>query len=102
VISTSDDGELIEEMFDGGSFRDRMYKIVSTSDGGYILAGFTWSFGSTGNGYLMKITTGELPSPSPEPSPSPGGGTSAIPGFSIVSLVIGLILISFILLKRKY
>jgi hypothetical protein len=56
LFSVSGDGNLVDETFYGGSMRDRMYKIHATSDGGYILVGFTWSFGSGGNGYLIKIT----------------------------------------------
>ncbi|MFH2111222.1 MAG: CARDB domain-containing protein [Candidatus Bathyarchaeota archaeon] len=56
LFSLSGDGDLVDETFYGGSMRDRMYQVHATSDGGYILVGFTWSFGSGGNGYLIKIT----------------------------------------------
>lgn len=56
LFSLSGDGNLVDETFYGGSMRDRMYQVHATSDGGYILAGFTWSFGASGNGYLIKIT----------------------------------------------
>ena len=56
LFSVSHDGILVDETFYGGSLRDRMYQVHATSDGGYILVGFTWSFGSSGNGYLIKIT----------------------------------------------
>jgi len=56
LFSVSVDGEMVEETVYGGSLRDRMYQVHETSDGGYILVGFTWSFGAGGNGYLIKIT----------------------------------------------
>ncbi|MCK5670218.1 hypothetical protein KAI10_02450, partial [Candidatus Bathyarchaeota archaeon] len=86
----------------------RMYEIVPTSDDGYILVGFTWSFGSTGNGYLIKITM-EEPGPEPEAEPEeitepepeetappaeeePGG----IPGFSMTARSIGILLFAIV------
>ena len=68
LFSVSQEGDLIDESFYGGSLRDRMYEIVPTSDDGFILVGFTWSFGQGGNGYLIKITMDE-PEPEPEPEP---------------------------------
>jgi len=108
LFSTSSEGDLIDETFYGGSMRDRMYEIVPTSDDGYILVGFTWSFGSTGNGYLIKITMEEPgsepeaepeeitePEPeetAPEPEEEPGG----IPGFSMTAISIGLLLFAIV------
>ena len=57
LFSVSPDGDMVEETIYGGSLRDRMYQVHATSDGGYIMVGFTWSFGVGGNGYLIKITT---------------------------------------------
>ncbi len=56
LFSVSPDGDMMEETIYGGSLRDRVYQVHATSDGGYILAGFTWSFGAGGNGYLIKMT----------------------------------------------
>ena len=94
VFSISLTGELLEETFYGGSLRDRVYQIEPTSDGGYVLVGFTWSFGSGGNGYLIKITM-EEPEPEPEPEEEPSG----IPGFPIIAVLIGLVL--FFLVTRR-
>jgi hypothetical protein len=85
-----------------------MYKVIPTSDDGYILAGFTWSFGSSGNGYLIKITLDE-PQPEPEPEAEPEPETEpdqeepsgGIPGFSLFSVSIGLIASSFVLFYKR-
>ncbi len=63
LFSVSAAGDMVEETIYGGSSRDRMYQVHATSDGGYILAGFTWSFGAGGNGYLIKITMESPPAP---------------------------------------
>jgi len=63
LFSVSSDGDLIEESFYGGSMRDRVYQVHATSDGGFILVGMTWSFGASGNGYLIKITMEEPKKP---------------------------------------
>jgi hypothetical protein len=85
----------MDETFYGGSMRDRMYEIIPTSDEGYILVGFTWSFGSGGNGYLIKITMDE-------PEPELQGEQGGIPGFSMTSVLIGLILIALVLVYRRH
>ena len=94
--------------------RDRMYEIHTTSDDGFILVGFTWSYGQGGNGYLIKITMDE-PEPEPEPEPEvepepepepesepeqeaePGG----IPGYPINAVIIGLIVFFLVLAYRR-
>ena len=94
VFSISPTGDLLEETFYGGSLRDRVYQIEPTSDGGYILVGFTWSFGASGNGYLIKITMEE-----PEPEQEPEEQSTGIPGFPIITLMIGLLV--FLLITRR-
>ena len=39
----------------GGSYDDEAYAITPTKDGGYIVAGYTSSFGNGGDVYLIKI-----------------------------------------------
>ncbi|MGB9789308.1 MAG: delta-60 repeat domain-containing protein [Thermotoga caldifontis] len=39
----------------GGSSYDRAYSIQQTSDGGYIVAGYTGSFGAGGDVYILKL-----------------------------------------------
>lgn len=114
LFSISLDGDLVDETFYGGPLRDRMYKVIPTSDEGYILAGFTWSFGPSGNGYLIKITLDEPqqepePEAEPEPEPEPEHETEPeqeessgeIPGFPIFSVAIGLIASSIVLLNKR-
>lgn len=108
LFSISPSGDSIDETFYGGALHDRMYKVIPTSDDGYILAGFTWSFGSSGNGYLIKITLDE-PQPEPEPEAEPEPETEpdqeepsgGIPGFSLFSVSIGLIASSFVLFYKR-
>jgi len=38
----------------GGSYDDYAYSVQQTSDGGYIVAGYTWSFGAGGDVFLLK------------------------------------------------
>ncbi|MGC8894356.1 MAG: hypothetical protein ACP5QG_05865, partial [candidate division WOR-3 bacterium] len=41
----------------GGTNFDRAYSITQTSDGGYAVAGPTWSFGAGSNDFLvLKLT----------------------------------------------
>mgnify|MGYP001472873006 FL=1 len=55
----------------GGSERDMGYSVQVTSDGGYIIAGSTYSFGAGGEDvYLIKVQT-PIPQPIPEPKPEP-------------------------------
>jgi len=46
VFKTDSDGSLLWEQVYGGSKDDRAYAVLPTSDGGYIMAGTTESFGS--------------------------------------------------------
>jgi hypothetical protein len=113
LFSVSQGGDLMDETFYGGSMRDRMYEILPTSDDGYILVGFTWSFGAGGNGYLIKITMDEPEpesepepevesEPEPEPEPEQEEASSGIPGFSVNSVLIGLILIALVMVYRRH
>lgn len=56
VIKTDADGDTLWTKTYGGEFDDAFYCIQPTSDGGYILAGFTTSFGAgMADGWLVKI-----------------------------------------------
>ena len=114
LFSINKDGELLEESFYGGALRDRVYEVIPTSDGGYITAGFTWSFGASGNGYLIKITLEEPESEpettpetepetetEPEVEPEQEESTGGIPGFQVFSVVIGLVAVSLVLLRKR-
>jgi len=54
LIKTDASGETLWEKTFGGSDNDYGYSVQQTSDGGYIIAGKTSSFGAAGQLYLIK------------------------------------------------
>ena len=54
IIKLGSNGNMKWEKTFGGSSDDRAYSIQQTSDGGYIVAGVTWSFGA-GDVYIIKL-----------------------------------------------
>ena len=54
LIKTDKNGKLKWEKTFGGKHIDEAHAIQQTSDGGYIIAGFTYSFGKDGNAYIVK------------------------------------------------
>jgi len=57
LIKTDADGDTLWSKTYGGSLRDFGYSVSQTSDGGYILGGYTETFGSGSNDYfLVKVT----------------------------------------------
>jgi len=52
----------------GGAGFDRAYSVVETSDGGYALAGWTYSFGAGESDFLL-VKIAELSEPPPPPPP---------------------------------
>jgi len=58
VLKLNSDGSLAWQKTYGGSNYDRAYSIQQTTDGGYIVAGYTWSFGSGGcDVYILKLNS---------------------------------------------
>ena len=61
IIKTNNSGNLEWTKTYGGSSDDYGYSIRQTTDGGYIMAGYTTSFGEAGDVYLIRIdANGEL------------------------------------------
>jgi len=58
MVKTNSDGDTLWTRSYGGSHQDDAYDLKLTSDGGYVLAGGTYSFGFGLNSYLLK-TNGE-------------------------------------------
>jgi len=54
LIKTDADGNLLWTRTYGGPGYDFGYSVDQTTDGGYILAGYTYSFGVGGDAYLVK------------------------------------------------
>ncbi len=56
VMEISADGSYVSHKFYGGVFNDYAYKIIKTSDAGYLIAGNTYSFAApNGDAYLLKL-----------------------------------------------
>ena len=55
IIKLNSDGEQEWDMVYGGSSYDEIEQLIPTSDGGYLMAGYTFSFGDGGDVYLIKI-----------------------------------------------
>ncbi|PCH95279.1 MAG: hypothetical protein COB85_04680 [Bacteroidetes bacterium] len=57
VVKTNASGDTVWTKLYGGSGSDFGYGIIQTSTGGYVISGETHSFGSGGDGYLIKINS---------------------------------------------
>ena len=61
ALKLNSDGSLAWQKTFGGNYEDYAYSIQQTADGGYIVAGDTWSFGAGDNVYILKLdSSGEL------------------------------------------
>ena len=59
VLKLNSDGSLAWQKTFGGNNEDYAYSIQQTTDGGYIVAGYTWSFGAGYNAdvYVLKLNS---------------------------------------------
>ena len=55
IIKLKGDGSLDWEKNFGGVYEDRANSIQQTTDGGYIIAGYTRSLGTNGDAYIIKL-----------------------------------------------
>ncbi len=57
VVKTNSQGDTLWTRTYGGSNYDEAWSVQQTADGGYIVAGFTQSFGVSGDFYLVKTNS---------------------------------------------
>jgi hypothetical protein len=57
LVKTNQNGNEVWSKAYGGASHDRGFSVCKTSDGGYIVTGFTYSFGGQSNVYLIKTNT---------------------------------------------
>jgi hypothetical protein len=89
LVKTDPDGNMLWNRTFGGSGRDFGYSIQNTNDDGYIIAGYTGSFGEGDlNIYLIKLVKEIKPERELGPEYD-----NKIPSFPPVSLFLGLIII---------
>lgn len=63
IVKTDADGDTVWTRTYGGSRWDYGYSVHQTDDGGYILAGYTDSFGAGNNDIYLVRVTGQMPEP---------------------------------------
>jgi hypothetical protein len=64
----------------GGTEEDELPSLALTSDGGYVTAGWTWSFGAgAGDGWVIKMDANGNTGPNPPLSKGNTSGHSPIP-----------------------
>jgi PGF-CTERM protein len=107
VVKTDSDGNMLWDRTFGGTDADWAWSVQQTSDGGYIVAGKTESYGSGGDDvWLIKLEgTGEVPAtektskkpvaPDIEKPPE-----KSIPGFGALGAMFGVFAIFFLQRRR--
>jgi hypothetical protein len=71
LVKTDSDGNVVRSQAFGGAKLDRGYYVNKTSDGGYIIAGRTESFGyGKSDGWIMKLASFDNQKPNKPDTPS--------------------------------
>jgi hypothetical protein len=73
VVKTNASGVMEWNQTYGGTAADYGYSVEQTSDGGYILAGYTDSFGAGGSDFWLVKVVGSPPYVPSNPNPADGG-----------------------------
>jgi len=79
LVKTDANGEVVWDQTFGGSNKERAFRIRATADGGYIMAGYTDSFGAGGADIYIVKTDGDGNTSTAEPLPIPLAAQSPLP-----------------------
>lgn len=79
LVKTDGDGEVVWDKTFGGFSKERASRIRATADGGYIMAGYTDSFGDGGADIYIVKTDGDGNTNGAEPRPIPLEAQSPLP-----------------------
>jgi PGF-CTERM protein len=114
LVKTDSNGNKQWDLTLGGINDEIAYSVQQTTDGGYILAGVTASYGAGhGDAWLMKLAG--LPTPmltlTPTPTPSPTvtpvatpteeerGTEYPVPGFEAIFAIAGLLAVTYLIVR---
>jgi uncharacterized delta-60 repeat protein len=102
LVKTDPDGYKQWDKTFGGTDRDWAHSVQQTSDGGYILAGYTNSYGAGGNDFwLVKVGRDPIESDSEITIPEvPTEEDKRMPGFELIFGIAGLLAVIY-LFNRK-